>query len=340
MPNSCVLRRYVPGAGADEPVIWYEGSGFTDRRWLHMDDHGSIIAYTDGTGAAQATYGYGPYGEPNAWAGSRYRYTGQIEIPEAQLYYYKARVYDPSFGRFLQTDPVGYASDVNSYAYTKNDPVNASDPSGKDELDDEAMDDALANLSIDIQSDVDYANLASDISSNFADFNTDVGSSISTNSGNLTANLGGINNYAGLSNLGMTIGGIDGAPAQVIIQNSVPDGQVMTQFHDQLLTASGEPAAGPAYQLYESISPPTMTGNVLPTVTQNYYNTPMNSLGEFQDEIGNIGPVSSTANGTYTDTQTFIVNYGGMNYVLSTQIQQQIIYTPNIAIGIETIIVP
>ena len=115
-------------------MIWYEGSGFTDRRWLHADNKGSVIAYTDGSGAAQAIYGYGAYGEPSSWAGSRYRYTGQIEIPEAQLYYYKARVYDPTFGRFLQTDPVGYASDVNAYAYTHNDPVNGSDPSGRDGL--------------------------------------------------------------------------------------------------------------------------------------------------------------------------------------------------------------
>ena len=51
-------------------------------------------------------------------------------IPEAQIYYYKARVYDPGLGRFLQTDPVGYASDVNPYAYTANDPVNEADASG------------------------------------------------------------------------------------------------------------------------------------------------------------------------------------------------------------------
>jgi RHS repeat-associated protein len=105
--GSTVLRRFVPGPGVDEPLVWYEGSGTTSRRWLHADNTGSVIAYSDVTGAEAAIYGYGANGEPGAWSGSRYRYTGQIEIPEAQLYYYKARVYDPIIGRFLQTDPVG-----------------------------------------------------------------------------------------------------------------------------------------------------------------------------------------------------------------------------------------
>ena len=105
--SGAVLRRYLPGAEEDEPVIWYEGAGFTDRRWLHADHQGSIIAYSDGAGAAQAIYGYDAYGVPNAWSGSRYRYTG-LAIPEAQPYHYKATVYDPVLGRFLQTDPVGY----------------------------------------------------------------------------------------------------------------------------------------------------------------------------------------------------------------------------------------
>jgi len=46
------------------------------------------------------------------------------------LYFYKARVYDPMTGRFLQNDPIGYESDLNMYAYTRGDPVNRSDPSG------------------------------------------------------------------------------------------------------------------------------------------------------------------------------------------------------------------
>jgi RHS repeat-associated protein len=119
----------VHDAGIDEPLVWYDGAALTDRRHLHADERGSIIA-TSNSSAVATIYKYGPYGEPDTWTGPRFKYTGQAALPEAGLYHYKARVYDPVLGRFLQTDPVGYTDDFNLYAYVGNEPTGSTDPTG------------------------------------------------------------------------------------------------------------------------------------------------------------------------------------------------------------------
>jgi RHS repeat-associated protein len=125
-----LLRRYVHGAGDDEPLVWYEGSGTTDRRWLHADERGSVVATSNGSGAAIATNTYDEYGIPRSSNSGRFQYTGQTWLPELGLYYYKARIYSPTLGRFLQTDPIGYGDGMNMHAYVHSDPVNARDSSG------------------------------------------------------------------------------------------------------------------------------------------------------------------------------------------------------------------
>ncbi len=137
-PSGAILNRYVPGPGLDEPATWYQGSGTSTRTWYSADNLGSVLATADQSGNSTGTYAYGPYGEPltsagaPAWGGSRYRYTGQVELPGADVYFYKARVYDPAMGRFYQTDPADSDanSDANLYAYAAQDPVNNWDPSG------------------------------------------------------------------------------------------------------------------------------------------------------------------------------------------------------------------
>jgi RHS repeat-associated protein len=48
--------------------------------------------------------------------------------------HYRARYYDPTAGRFLSEDPLGFGTGINYYRYVRNKPVNLADPTGLYEL--------------------------------------------------------------------------------------------------------------------------------------------------------------------------------------------------------------
>ncbi len=85
-----ILRRYIHGPGVNNPMVWIEGATMAASgvRYLYKDRLGSITSWTNSAGVVQATFAYGPYGEPKTWGGSRFGYTGQVALSELGLYYW------------------------------------------------------------------------------------------------------------------------------------------------------------------------------------------------------------------------------------------------------------
>lgn len=89
------------------------------------DALGSILA-TDDSPSGQANYS--PYGVTTN-SQTAFAYTGREQDAEG-LYYYRARYYLPTMGRFVSEDPIGLGGGLNFYSYVGSDPITWIDPLG------------------------------------------------------------------------------------------------------------------------------------------------------------------------------------------------------------------
>jgi RHS repeat-associated protein len=97
----------------------------------YLSDHlSSTSGFTDAGGSLLETQSYDSFGNGSGSPTSRYGYTGRELDDATGLLYYRARWYDPSQGRFISDDPIGFEGGVNLYSYVENNPVDSNDPDG------------------------------------------------------------------------------------------------------------------------------------------------------------------------------------------------------------------
>ncbi len=128
--NSGLRMSVLSGPRIDQHFGAVKTSGGAELALL--DGINSTVATVDETGALRGRFAYEPYGE-TAVSGSTvfpFRFTGRTPAV-GNLYYYRARYYDPAAERFVSEDPIGFAGrDFNLYRYVGNSPVMFLDPLG------------------------------------------------------------------------------------------------------------------------------------------------------------------------------------------------------------------
>jgi RHS repeat-associated protein len=102
--------------------------------YYHTNHQGSVTEVLNQNGAIVKTYRYDAFGKIMSETGFTFNrgftYTGRERHYRSGLYYYRARFYDPSIGRFISEDPIGPINGTNLYAYAANSPVTHIDPLG------------------------------------------------------------------------------------------------------------------------------------------------------------------------------------------------------------------
>jgi RHS repeat-associated protein len=130
-PNSQYVRINLTGLNLDEAIARYtqtrSGNTFTSQHasTYLTDLLGSVIAQTRADQTIESRYGYSPYGEA-VTEGNDSQNTTQYTAREndnTDLYFYRARYYDPVLKRYIASDPIGLAGGINMFTYVLGNPI-------------------------------------------------------------------------------------------------------------------------------------------------------------------------------------------------------------------------
>ncbi len=92
---------------SDNKLVW---------RWDSADPFGAAVPNENPQ--ALGVFTYNP------------RFPGQLFDKETRLHYNYFRDYDPQTGRYIESDPLGLAAGINTYAYVNSNPLSNADPFG------------------------------------------------------------------------------------------------------------------------------------------------------------------------------------------------------------------
>ena len=145
---ACTTNQYVWSLRyIDAPILRdsFDTSGNVEpssRIYYLGDANYNVTALVNSSGTVIERYSYDPYGKVTvydaAWTssgstssvGNTILFAGESVDPETGLLYCDARYYSVTLGNFVTTDPA--RADINTYRYCTNDPVDETDPSGRE----------------------------------------------------------------------------------------------------------------------------------------------------------------------------------------------------------------
>jgi RHS repeat-associated protein len=132
--NGNTLVDYIYLEGKPIAQVRPQSSGAGDTAYIHADHLGAPKAATNQSGEVIWQVKTTPFGEVYSETGTlaqNQRFPGQYADNESNYSYNYFRDYDPSTGRYIQSDPIGLGGGLNTFAYVYNNPLVYVDPTGE-----------------------------------------------------------------------------------------------------------------------------------------------------------------------------------------------------------------
>ncbi len=139
--NNVIAEADENGAVCEEIVYGHQplARKIVDTWYYYIyNAHGDVVGMTDENGNVVNEYTYDPWGNilsETETVENPIKYAGEYYDEELDMYYLRARYYDPNVGRFTSLDikegEISSPLDMNRYVYCRNNPIKYVDPSGE-----------------------------------------------------------------------------------------------------------------------------------------------------------------------------------------------------------------